>query len=123
LETFISKEDDKMTKTLCTICLVLLFSVCGCGIHTHQQMRQLYLDTHKNNPELSVETIEYILAEKIVLGMTKNQVLASWGQPRYKNESINSWGTCEQWVYGNVMYSSRYLYFENGMLTNIQSSD
>ena len=52
------------------------------------------------------------------LGMTKQQVLDScWGEPQKINTSIGSWGTHEQWVYGN----GNYLYFENGKLTSIQN--
>lgn len=54
----------------------------------------------------------------VYLGMTKQQVLdSSWGEPQKINTSIGSWGTHEQWVYGN----GNYLYFENGKLTSIQN--
>lgn len=124
-----------MKKLLCPICLMLLFSICGCGVMIEgvnrldgptmqsRQARQLYLETHKDNPELSVKTKGYILNSQIVLGMTKNQVLASWGTPLHKNRSISSWGIQELWVYGNYLYSARYLYFEDGILTNIQESN
>ena len=43
--------------------------------------------------------------------------LESWGKPDDINTTIGSYGTHEQWVYGN----GYYLYFENGKLTNIQN--
>jgi hypothetical protein len=53
--------------------------------------------------------------KEITLGMTKEQVIASWGSPKDKNRSVGSWGVHEQWV-----YHSTYLYFENGILTSYQ---
>ena len=52
------------------------------------------------------------------IGMTQSQVLndTSWGTPSSRNVNINASGRREQWVYG----ASRYLYFENGVLTGIQ---
>lgn len=56
--------------------------------------------------------------EGVRIGMSKQDVLdSSWGEPKKINTSIGSWGTHEQWVYGN----GNYLYFENGILTSIQN--
>ncbi len=56
--------------------------------------------------------------EGVRIGMSKQDVLdSSWGEPKKINTSIGSWGTHEQWVYGN----GNYLYFENGKLTSIQN--
>ena len=55
-----------------------------------------------------------------MIGMTEEQVVASWGfsyrMPR-KNRTITAGGVREQWVLGRY---SGYLYFENGILTTIQ---
>ncbi len=59
-----------------------------------------------------------IRANKISLGMTTKHVILSWGKPQNINRSIGRWGVHEQWVYSN-----RYLYFENGILTSLQTSD
>lgn len=58
-----------------------------------------------------------IIAKQVKVGMTKQMVLESWGQP-YEgiNETTGSFGVHEQWCYGN----GKYLYFENGKLTTIQ---
>lgn len=57
-------------------------------------------------------------SEGVRIGMSKQDVLdSSWGEPKKINTSIGSWGTHEQWVYGN----GNYLYFENGKLTSIQN--
>ncbi len=67
---------------------------------------------------------ERLLQEKasrgVTIGMTKDDVLlSSWGAPSNINKTVNANGTSEQWVYDNY----NYLYFENGILTSIQTSN
>ena len=52
------------------------------------------------------------------LGMTRQQVVneSNWGRPYDVHRTTTVSGVREQWVYGD----SRYLYFENGVLTAIQ---
>ncbi len=52
------------------------------------------------------------------IGMTVTQVIdqTTWGRPHAINRTTSARGVREQWVYGN----SRYLYFENEVLTVIQ---
>ena len=57
-----------------------------------------------------------ILEGKVQIGMTKAMCEEAWGTPDDINKSIGSWGTHEQWVYGNS-----YLYFEDNKLTSIQN--
>jgi len=53
------------------------------------------------------------------IGMTTEQVLEStWGKPKKINETITAHGRHEQWVYPGY----QYLYFDNGVLTSIQTS-
>lgn len=57
-------------------------------------------------------------SEGVTIGMTQQQVLASnWGTPQRINTTTTKRGEREQWVYG----SRSYLYFENGVLTAIQT--
>ena len=51
----------------------------------------------------------------VALGMNREQVKASRGNPRDINRTVGSWGVHEQWV-----YASSYLYFENGVLASFQ---
>jgi sRNA-binding protein len=60
---------------------------------------------------------ELIKSKKMQLGMTKEQVIFSWGKPEQINRSVGSWGVHEQWVYGGT-----YLYFENDVLISWQDS-
>lgn len=62
------------------------------------------------------ENTKLILEGKVKLGMTKEMCRESWGNPYDINRSVGSWGTHEQWVYGDS-----YLYFEGNTLTSIQN--
>ena len=57
----------------------------------------------KNYPDLWNKIVE----GKVVVGMTEEMVILSWGKP----EKINRASYGDQWVYGD-----QYLYFENGKL-------
>lgn len=62
------------------------------------------------------EFLNAIINKKIKIGMTSAMVIDSWGKPQSINKSVGSWGVHEQWV-----YSSAYLYFENGVMTSYQT--
>lgn len=62
------------------------------------------------------DNADVILEGKVRIGMTKAMCEEAWGYPDEINKMTGSWGTDEQWVYGN-----NYLYFENGELTTIQN--
>lgn len=47
--------------------------------------------------------------------MTTSMAALSIGSPERINRTVTGYGTKEQWVYG-----SRYLYFDNGVLTAYQ---
>ncbi|TXC90940.1 hypothetical protein FS935_08515 [Metabacillus litoralis] len=58
--------------------------------------------------------------EEIQVGMTETQTLLSWGYPNEINYYGDKYGSFDQWVYGDPLYSSSYLYFENGKLVSWQ---
>ena len=78
------------------------------------QIRAIYVRKHgaRWDPQFQQDVREGLIR----IGMTKEMVLASWGQPRDINRSVGSWGVNEQWVYAY----SQYLYFENGKLESFQ---
>jgi hypothetical protein len=55
-----------------------------------------------------------------IIGMTAEEVRAgtSWGRPNHINRTITANGISDQWVYGGG-----YLYFSNGVLTAMQTSN
>ncbi len=61
------------------------------------------------------EMANLILAGRIRIGMTKDMCRAAWGAPDDINQTITSYSTSEQWVYGY-----QYVYFEGDKITAIQ---
>jgi len=59
-----------------------------------------------------------IQAGTVEIGMNRCGAMASWGNPERVNKSTYSFGTREQWAYGN----RQYLYFQNETLTSFQTN-
>jgi len=64
----------------------------------------------------SGKIVKNITNGEIILGMTKDQAVASVGLPEDINRTVGKWGVHEQWVYT----AGLYLYFKNGSLTSWQ---
>ncbi len=56
-----------------------------------------------------------VIAGKIKIEMTQEQVMIAWGKPDQIFRSEGDWEVYEQWVYG-----STYLFFERGILKSYQ---
>ena len=67
------------------------------------------------------ETIKF-KNEEVYIGMNKDMVLMSWGEPDTKSRSVYSYGVFEDWTYhdGDNMYS---LSFQNGILTYFSKTE
>jgi len=83
-------------------------------------LRQELISRH---PEWTTEMKTLVEEGKINIGMTEEQVLASWGRPKKINKNVGTWGVFEQWEYEapspsySVIY---YVYFENGVVASWQ---
>lgn len=61
----------------------------------------------------------------VIAGMSEENVLAAWGKPTRIHQKTSRYGKTDQWVYektnpiGQVI-DTRYVYFDNGVVTNIQ---
>lgn len=91
-----------MKRVLMVIVLIGCLFSSGC-IYTmrtllgvDRQRREQYVD---QNPLMSATTMQFILAGKVHIGMTKEQVKASWGDPSRITRSVTRYGETEQWVY------------------------
>jgi predicted RNA-binding Zn-ribbon protein involved in translation (DUF1610 family) len=71
------------------------------------------------NEDWDFETCQQIDEQRVRFGMTRTQVRLSWGKPEEINATTSALGEHEQWVYG----SGTYLYFENGVLTDMQTRE
>lgn len=97
----------------------MIFAFSGCAALIENEPGYTTLESRKKyiqeNPETPKEIQEKIIEQKIVLGMTKSQALASWGKPESINRTVSKDNVSEQWV-----YSSTILYFDNDELTTFQ---
>ncbi|HEY2934305.1 MAG TPA: hypothetical protein VGK99_21390 [Acidobacteriota bacterium] len=75
--------------------------------------RITYVHTHT----LSARARQDILKGSVRIGMSKEHVKASWGEPSDINTTVTRYSRHEQWVYG----IGSYVYFENGVVTAIQN--
>lgn len=85
-----------------------------------EKKKEQALKRKKEKRAMLINNYGLIIANKIRngdiwIGMTSQMARYSMGSPKEVNRSVGSWGTHEQWV-----YSSKYLYFENGTLTSWQ---
>lgn len=72
-----------------------------------------------SNPDWPADRQAQVAAGKVAVGMTKAQVLASWGAPKRRNSTGGRYGNREQWVYS----LGSYLYFDDsGRLAAWQGS-
>ena len=72
------------------------------------------------NQGLSESQIRAIILGKPDIGMTKEMVRASMGDPLDVNRTVSEGLVSEQWVYGSLISNRRYVYFENGVVTSYQ---
>ncbi len=89
--------------------------------------RQEYI---RNHTSLSTQQRDCILNGKIMLGMTRDMVIASWGDDKGRTtRNITTYGTIETWYYGEIeavsigIYSppQHILTFVDGKLTDIHT--
>ena len=107
--------------------LFALLIFVGCAGNLQQRQ---YVETH---PDLSESMKQRILEKKISIGMTQSQVRASWGDPARQSKSIYEGATINQWVYGYprtiiatgqvYFVPTTWLYFQDGVLKNIQKNE
>jgi len=100
-----------------TIIILVAVFLSGCASLTGQHRRTAYVNGHPNVPVFYAQAIK---DGAIMVGMTKDQVSASWGNPCgwcYGTRK-SRWG--DTWEY-NVFGSStmgigngHYVYFQNG---------
>jgi len=83
----------------------------------NEQQKREFL---KNEKGYSDSIINDILNGIVRIGMTREQVIYSWGRPDEIHRSVGSWGVHEQWVYRRGDFKAQFLYFENGKLTGWQ---
>jgi hypothetical protein len=90
----------------------------ACGGRAKRRVR----DVLKHHAGWDEDTILRAACEIVWIGMTADQLVASWGRPIDINRTTTSAGTDEQWVYGTRGFmADAYVYLENGRVTAIQN--
>jgi hypothetical protein len=69
------------------------------------------------HPEWKDRDVEAIACGTIAMGMSEDEVRASWGAPQHINETQLPRSRTAQWV-----YPANYVYFDDGIVTSWQSS-
>lgn len=67
----------------------------------------------RRNPGWPKDVKEDVLAGRVSIGMTAEQVKAAIGEPNDVNRAGSILGTSETWIYGGL-----YLFFHNNKLTS-----
>lgn len=80
-----------------------------------ERRRLVYVNEH---PDLLPIIKDAILNGEIIIGMSRDMVIASWGNADEVNRSRSAFDIHEEWIYGDT-----YLYFENGILNAWQNFD
>lgn len=62
------------------------------------------------------KSIKAVRNNQIVMGMTKSDVIKSWGSPDHINETVTNAGSSQQWVYFTPN-GRQYVYVTNGVVT------
>ncbi len=104
----------KLIISIVVLSLVMLFVGCASFPTAHtQNRREMYVTTH---PNLSEQFRQDILTGRVRLGMSKEEVIASWGKPPTIYVSVNDAVRSETWLYYYKHYKTQYLYFEDDLL-------
>lgn len=77
-----------------------------------EKRRRAYLTQH---PNLSVELKNAILEGRVLIGMTKDQVVAALGRPDQRQDS-STWAAREQWIYNAGTDQARFFTFQFGKI-------
>lgn len=85
-----------------------------CGRKCMDQQRRDHFLTQ--NPDLPEKVKSAILAGKVLLGMSKEEVVAAIGKPQQSVDVNASWAVREQWVY-HVQGEPLYYYFKFGSVS------
>jgi len=80
-------------------------------------MENRAFEIYKAHPEWSKEVCIKIAEKQIWAGMTRVQLLLSWGQPNKIDKDFTYNRNTEQWIYGNL---GPFVYLENNIVTSWQ---
>jgi hypothetical protein len=95
-------------KTIISILILMSLSACA------------EIPTRQIDSSWSDEAKSAVLNKNITIGMTKDQVVSSWGHPWTTTKSISDQGNVEIWKYGLGQYAVKtWVVFYNDKVTRI----
>jgi outer membrane protein assembly factor BamE (lipoprotein component of BamABCDE complex) len=120
-------QESAMNRSLLTlIALLCVAALIGCQATTMSKQHARRLDFVNSHPELPQELKQAILDGKVASGMTREIVVASWGNPtRIEEIRTEDDGDRESWYYGNYFLEGTVvkLDFEGERLTSFSVND
>ncbi len=81
-------------------------------VHIPTQAELRRKDFVDSNPRLSLVYAIAVLEGRVMIGMSKDMVIASIGFPKDQNRTVTASNVHEQWIYWNT-----YVYFDNDVVT------
>jgi len=115
------KIKEAIVKTLLVFVICSTFFLSGCADLSKAKQP----DPHgyvKIHPQLSEKFKQAILNRQLIIGMSKDDVIAVMGEPFEFDKHITTtrWNRSEQWVYNNGGTPTYYIYFDNDKLSAVQ---
>jgi hypothetical protein len=83
------------------------------------RVQDVFLDVDPVSFHWPEDVLQAIKIRRILIGMTADQVVLSWGEPEKKNQTTTASGTSEQWIYPE----GQFAYLDNGILTAMQGAN
>ncbi|MBU9714410.1 hypothetical protein [Evansella tamaricis] len=121
----LTSHDDEISADIELIAVALTLSEVEGNIDVtriRENLRDVKYTYDNETISLQIQKLNNLVSGEtgVRIGMTQEQVLNSnWGEPQSINKRSYDFGTREQWVYG----SGYYLYFSDGILTSISTSE
>ena len=96
----------------------------GAGVADPNSPASLQLRREINTIKRKELIDQLILEGRVEVGMSRDEVIRSWGSPTKVNKTINTSGTSEQWIYRRSGIGfDRYVYIDNGTVRSLQTSE
>jgi len=103
-----------------TVVFLSFFLVLSCT-PPRKSLRERYV---RDNPELKTNIKRAILDGDVIVGMSKEQVYASWATPIFKGEKREEGQTYEYWTFPNMKDSPFVnIYFIDNVVVKIEKTD
>lgn len=93
----------------------------GAGAANQESSGAVYWKREAARQTTQMRAQDAIANGKVFIGMTADEVIASWGDPTAVNRTVTAASNSEQWVYRRGSFEAQYVYLRNGIVTSLQS--